>query len=389
MLLCFLMLFAIQENQTIPFMSKTKLYWILQIFGWTAWLANEALIYANNYGWSLDWFLAADLNVVIAVVLTHNFRKIIKKYGWVEISIDRVVPRILLAVAFMSVFMALVNIPLDAYLLREHEEANLWSFFFILQYIFSWAKPLMIWTLFYYASHYFERKSEVEVDKIRLESSIKETESKVLRAQMNPHFMFNALNSIRALILEEPDKAQKAVTQLSNILRSSLLADRRKTVSLSEELRTVEDYLALEKIRYEERLQVRKSIHPEALTVQVPPMLLQTLVENAIKHGVSKPVKGGFVSLEAKVVNHNLILIISNTGILETTDSEGFGLQNTAHRLELLFGPESKFKIYQSEKEVVTAEINIPIPQPETEKDNPLTVINKQLSVINKQLVNR
>jgi LytS/YehU family sensor histidine kinase len=108
-------------------------------------------------------------------------------------------------------------------------------------------KPLMIWTLFYYASHYFERKSEIEVEKVRLESSIRETESKVLRAQMNPHFMFNALNSIRALILEEPEKAQKAVTQLSNILRSSLLADRRKTVSLSEELRTVEDYLALEK----------------------------------------------------------------------------------------------------------------------------------------------
>ncbi|MES2518278.1 MAG: histidine kinase [Bacteroidota bacterium] len=360
-------------------MSRTKLYWVLQIFGWSAWLANEALIYSNNYEWSLDWFMMADLNVIVAIILTHNFRKIIKRYGWVEISIDRVIPRILLAVGFMSIFMALVNIPLDSYLLREHEEANLWSFFFILQYTFSFAKPLMIWTLFYYASHYFERKSEVEVDKIRLESSVKETESKVLRAQMNPHFMFNALNSIRALILEDPDKAQKAVTQLSNILRSSLLADRRKTVSLSEEMRTVDDYLALEKIRYEERLQVRKNVYPESLTVQVPPMLLQTLVENAIKHGVSKPVKGGFVSLESKVVGKNLFITISNTGTLETTESEGFGLQNTAHRLELLFGPESKFKIFQAEKDVVTAEIIIPIPQIEPEKANPLTKITNMV----------
>ena len=356
-------------------MSRTKLYWTLQIFGWSAWLANEALIYANNYGWSLDWFVAAVLNVVIAILMTNNFRKVIKKYGWVELPIEMVMPRILLAVATMSIFMALVNIPLDSYLLREHEEADLWSFFFILQYIFNWAKPLMIWTLFYYASHYFERKSEVEVDKIRLESSVKETESKVLRAQMNPHFMFNALNSIRALILEDPDKAQKAVTQLSNILRSSLLADRRKTVSLSEELRTVEDYLALEKIRYEERLQIRKNIYPESLTVQVPPMLLQTLVENAIKHGVSKPVKGGFVSLEAQVIDKILLITISNTGVLESTESEGFGLQNTAHRLELLFGPESKFKIFQSAKDIVTAEITIPIPQIESEKVNPLTKI--------------
>lgn len=357
-------------------MSRAKVYWLLQTFCWSAWLANEALLYESNYEGILDWLGAALLNFVIVIVVTHNFRKVIKRYGWVELSINRVIPRILIAVGTMSVFMAFVNIPLDSYLLKDKEEADLWSLFFILQFIFNWAKPIMIWTLFYYASHYFERKSEVEVDKIRLESSVRETESKVLRAQMNPHFMFNALNSIRALILEEPDKAQKAVTQLSNILRSSLLADRRKTVSLSEELRTVEDYLALEKIRYEERLQIRKNIYPETMHVQVPPMLLQTLVENAIKHGVSKPVKGGFVSLETKMVGKSLLIIISNTGVLESTDSGGFGLENTAHRLELLFGPESKFKIYQASKDVVTAEITIPIPSIEPEKETPFSKIS-------------
>lgn len=361
------------QNSTL---SRTKLYWVLQIFGWSAWLANDTFLYTRSFGWSSDWFVIADLNILIAIALTHNFRKLIKKYGWVELPINQVIPRILLMVSLMSIIITLINIPIDSYLLRDIEETDFWSFFTILQFFFNWGKPLMIWTLFYYASHYFERKSEVEVDKIRLESSVKETESKVLRAQMNPHFMFNALNSIRALILEDPDKAQKAVTQLSNILRSSLLADRRKTVSLSEEMRTVDDYLALEKIRYEERLQIRKNIYPETMTVQVPPMLLQTLVENAIKHGVSKPVKGGFVSIEAKVVATNLVMIISNTGVLESTESEGFGLQNTAHRLELLFGPESKFKIYQSSKDVVAAEIIIPIPPVDSEKaNNPLAKI--------------
>ncbi len=354
----------------------------MQIFGWSAWLANDTFLYTRNFGWSLDWFVTADLNILIAIALTHNFRKLIKKYGWVELPINQVIPRILLMVSLMSLIITFINIPIDSYLLKDIEETDFWSFFTILQFFFNWGKPLMIWTLFYYASHYFERKSEVEVDKIRLESSVKETESKVLRAQMNPHFMFNALNSIRALILEDPDKAQKAVTQLSNILRSSLLADRRKTVSLSEEMRTVDDYLALEKIRYEERLQIRKNIYPETMTVQVPPMLLQTLVENAIKHGVSKPVKGGFVSIEAKVIDTNLVIIISNTGVLESTESEGFGLQNTAHRLELLFGPESKFKIYQSSKDVVAAEIIIPIPPVDSEKaNNPLTKITNLVKV--------
>ncbi|MDI9866046.1 MULTISPECIES: sensor histidine kinase [Bacteroidota] len=357
-------------------MPRIKLYWTLQIVGWLAWLANEALIYVNSFGWSIDWFISADLNIAFAIFLTHNFRKVIKKYGWVEMPIRQVVPRILGSVVLMSMMMASINIPLDGYILREREHADFWSIFFFIQFSFSFMKPLMIWTLFYYASHYFERKSEIEVEKVRLESSIRETESKVLRAQMNPHFMFNALNSIRALILEEPEKAQKAVTQLSNILRSSLLADRRKTVSLSEELRTVEDYLALEKIRYEDRLQIRKNVYPETLTCQIPPMLLQTLVENAIKHGVSKPVKGGFVSIETKMVDSKVVIEISNTGVLETTESGGFGLENTAHRLELLFGADAKFKIYQASKDVVTAEITVPIPSQVVEnKDNPFAKI--------------
>jgi two-component system, LytTR family, sensor kinase len=359
-------------------LSKTKLYWLLQIFGWSAWLANEILLYYNNFGWHTEWVLEFIVDALVAILMTHNFRKIIKKYDWVEIPIAQVIPRILTAVLVMSIFMTVINLPIDAYILKEEEHTNFWSFFVIIQSIFSWAKPLTIWTLFYYASHYFERKSDIEVEKIRLESSVKETESKVLRAQMNPHFMFNAMNSIRALILEDPDKAQKAVTQLSNILRSSLLADRRKTINLSEEVKTVEDYLELEKIRYEERLQIRKNIYPDTLNIQVPPMLLQTLVENAIKHGVSKPVKGGFVSIESKIVNKNLVIVISNTGILEKTDSGGFGLENTAHRLELLFGPESKFRIYQASQEVVTAEITIPLPK-EVEKTN---IVKKIVSAV-------
>jgi two-component system LytT family sensor kinase len=344
-------------------MSRAKLYWMLQILGWLSWLANEALIYINSYGWSIDWFIMTIIDTVLAILLTHKFRKIIRKFDWVEMPINLVIPRIIGAVFLMSILMVLVNLPIDAYLLKDREHVNFWSPFFVLQYIFFFIKPLMIWTLFYYASHYFERKSEVEVEKLKLESSVRETESKVLRAQMNPHFMFNALNSIRALILEDPTKAQKAVTQLSNILRSSLLADRRKTVALSEELRTVEDYLALEKIRYEERLRVEKDISSETLIYQVPPMLLQTLVENAIKHGVSKPVKGGFVRLESKIEHGYLVMLISNTGILETTDSGGFGLENTAHRLELLFGSLSTFSIYQAAENVVTAEIKIPLPK--------------------------
>ncbi len=346
-------------------MNKNKLYWLCQILGWTAWIVNDAIFYNNEFGISEYWFLSTVVNVILCIFLTHQLRRIIKKYNWVELPINQAVIRIILSVIIMAAIITIVNIPLDFKALEKviDEEVDIYN---IVTYMLFWGKPLMFWAVFYYSYHYFERKSEMEVEKVRLESSIRETESKVLRAQMNPHFMFNALNSIRALILEDPSKAQKGITQLSNILRSSLLADRRKTVSLSEELRTVDDYLALEKIRYEERLLVEKNISNDSLNIQIPPMLLQTLIENAIKHGVSKPIKGGFVKLETTVVSNLLKIKISNTGQLISTESGGFGLENTAQRLNLLYGESAKFEISQIAKDVVLAEISIPIP---SEKD--------------------
>lgn len=343
-------------------MSKNKQYWLCQLIGWSTWIFNEYLYYTFEFGeFDIYLFINCLINIALCIFLTHQLRKQIKKWNWVELPIDQAVTRIISAVMLMAIIITVINIPLDFKVLENVLEKGI-TFSNIVHYVFFWGKPLMFWTVFYYSYHYFERKSEMEVEKVRLESSIRETESKVLRAQMNPHFMFNALNSIRALILEDPSKAQKGITQLSNILRSSLLADRRKTVSLSEEMRTVDDYLALEKIRYEERLRIEKNISLETLNVQIPPMLLQTLIENAIKHGVSKPIKGGFVRLETSVENNKLLIKISNTGQLISTESGGFGLENTAQRLNLLFGEEAKFDIKQTSKDVVTAQIIIPFP---------------------------
>ena len=357
-------------------MPKKKLYWLLQISGWTFWVINDLISYAVLTGFS--WSLVEDeiINLFIFIGLTHYYRELIKKWNWAELPFVQLLPRMALCIFVMSFCMAILNIQLEQLLAFSFIDFD--NKLLIITYIINISKPLTMWSLVYYSYHYFERKSEVEVEKIRLESSIRETEAKVLRAQMNPHFMFNALNSIRALVLEEPDKAQKAVTQLSNILRSSLLADRRKTVQLGEELRTVDDYLALEKIRYEDRLQIRKNIYPDTLGVSVPPMLIQTLVENGIKHGVSKPVKGGFVAIESQIKGEAVEIRISNTGILEKTDSEGIGIENTSHRLELLFGAKASFRIYQASKDVVCAEVTIPI-APDLQK---VSTFNKITNIV-------
>ena len=336
-------------------MSRKKTYWFFQITGWTALGLNELLNYIPVTGWEDLLLLEVIVNIIFGILLTHTYRYIALRWNWTELPVMQLALRLLPAILIIASVLTAINVQLDKQIIIFDDPQLA-----ILNAFANFCKYVLVWTLIYHMFHYFERRKEIEVEKIRIESSAKETEAKVLRAQLNPHFMFNALNSIRALILEDPDRAQKGITQLSNILRSSLLADRRRTVSLGEEMRTVDDYLALEKIRYEDRLEIRKNIYPDALGVQVPPMMLQTLVENAIKHGVSKPVKGGFVSIDAHVRNRALHLCISNTGVLETTESGGFGLENTAHRLELLFGPEASFRIYQGSENVVCAEVVIP-----------------------------
>ena len=145
----------------------------------------------------------------------------------------------------------------------------------------------LIWISVYMLWHFIEFSNSEAINKIKLESLIKELELKTIKSQINPHFIFNALNSIRALVDENPTRARQAITELSNILRSSIQADKVEITTLNKELTIVKDYLALEHIRFEDRLQVIYEVDATTLQNKVPPMMLQTLVENAIKHGLS------------------------------------------------------------------------------------------------------
>src|SRR5690606_9097471 len=138
-----------------------------------------------------------------------------------------------------------------------------------------------IWTMIYLTFHYFERYNK----SLKYEAAAREIELSNLRSQLNPHFIFNALNSIRALVDEDPAKSKEAITQLSGILRNSLMVDRQRLVAFSDEVNTVQDYLALESIRYEERLETRLDLDPQSAKYLIPPLMIQTLVENGIKHG--------------------------------------------------------------------------------------------------------
>lgn len=342
--------------------SKHKIYWYCQFIGWTLLISVDWVGYWLQDMFSEDVFWLGVANILLGIFLTHLYRLIIKRWNWVNLPLIRLVPRVLASVVVLAGIMTAVNVPFDRHINPDLFVNELYD---IYGYVIIWGKTMLAWVLSYTVYHYVEQTHNAQIERILLKTSIRETEAKVLRSQLNPHFVFNALNSIRALVYENPDGAQQGITQLSNLLRNSLLADRRKTVELREEIKTVEDYLALEKVRYEDRLTYQINLDARTLFWQVPPMMLQTLVENAIKHGVSKAIRGGFVVVESSLVADKLRIRIRNTGVLgDRSASGGFGLENTAHRLDLLYGPDAQFEITQEDDDrdgpVVCAEILIP-----------------------------
>jgi two-component system LytT family sensor kinase len=339
-------------------MSKRKIYWLLQVLGWTVIIMFEFIPYTLEYGFDLSDLYYALANIILVISLTHFYRLVIRKWNWSSLPLYRLVLRVIVSVMILGLVMTLVNQPLDLKLLRENPLTQPFVFW---TYYMSWCKTLLAWILSYTVYHYVEQNRLTGYEKIMLKMSIREAEAKVLRSQLNPHFTFNALNSIRALVYEDPARAQISITQLSNILRNSLLADRRKTVDLQEELKTVEDYLELEKVRYEDRLKYNIETNPQAIYWQVPPMMLQTLVENGIKHGVSKVMGGGFVEVKSEIVDDVLLIRIFNTGNLDGTDSGGVGLKNTAERLSILYGKAASFRIFQDREHVVCSEVRVPM----------------------------
>lgn len=342
-------------------MKRNRLYWTLQLTGWFAWALNEALLYTNQYGWKWAWLFSSLANIALAIFLTHQYRRITKRYRWQDLNLWRLLQYNLLALVSMAILLMALNIPMDFLFLQENYEVSM-SPFIVIQIFFNFIKPLAIWALIYFFFQYSNKRLEMERENDQLERAILETEGKVLRAQMNPHFVFNALNSVRALITEDPQKAKKGINQLSKLLRSSLLTERKKTISLSEELETITDYLSLEKIRYEDRLEWKITIDPDCQKVQIPPMLLQTLVENGIKHGISRAVKGGNIEISATKKDQNLEILVINSGHLKVSKdpSVGVGLVNSQTRLQLIYGKTAQIELQPLNKNQVCAKVTLP-----------------------------
>jgi sensor histidine kinase YesM len=302
--------------------------------------------------------------MVFGIIATNYYRALITRWRWVEMSIGQLLPRVLLASVVLSILTHLFT-AVTFFLLRYDSimasptSANVETDYRLFLSLFNVMFVCFFWSVIYFSYHFIENRNRT----LKWEATINEFELNRLKSQLNPHFIFNALNSVRALVDENPPKAKQAITQLSNLLRNSLSMDKKKLISLEEEMRTVADYLALETIRFEERLRVRFDIHPGSRQYQVPPMMVQTLVENGIKHGISKLKEGGEITIQSEVVEDQLIVRITNSGHLEEKPKpeSGYGLANTLERLRLLYNDMASFRIVNVDPGHVLTEVKLPI----------------------------
>jgi two-component system LytT family sensor kinase len=348
----------------LQLLRKISAYWWCQILGWAAYLSiNLFFSFTFREEITSAYILRQLVVVITGLTLTHIMRWVIIKWDILSKSFEKQIGYFLLVTISFALMLAfLLNFAYIQFRLLDEQElkysiarrftaASVNAFFLF-----------MLWNLIYFIYHYATRVRNQQIESLKTESLIRDLQLQTIKSHINPHFIFNALNSIRALIDENPTRARQAITELSNILRSSMLADKLETVSLEKELAIVKDYLALEEIRFEERLKVRFEIDEQTLDQQVPPMMLQTLVENAIKHGIGKQVLGGEICISSSMNQKNHRIMIVNTGQMNGSYNEdGFGISATRQRLQLMFGDKASFTLKNADRNHVEAIVDMPV----------------------------
>ncbi|MCD9016145.1 sensor histidine kinase [Parachryseolinea silvisoli] len=339
--------------------NKHRLYWTLQTGGWLFYAVVQIVFsFFASDGFATRRITFLLFEAFLCLMITHLFRLFLNRWRWLYLPMPKLIPGVFVAVILMGVTVYFLRIPVNLILGRLFDPRTAFDPAQILGQTSFYAIVFFLWSVFYFTYHYFDRYNK----SLKYEASMIEIELNNLKSQLNPHFIFNALNSIRALVDENPSKSKQAINQLSNILRNSLAMDKKGLTKFDDEMRLVRDYLGLESIRFEERLKTEFDIHPQSQNFLVPPLMIQTLVENGIKHGISKLTQGGVIQVKTSVDNNRLKVHIRNTGHLVQGNKRkgGLGLKNTMQRLKLIYGDEASFRIVNENDNFVLTEIIIP-----------------------------
>jgi hypothetical protein len=353
--------------------TSSRAYWICQLSGWGLYTALQicAAVLVIHLPWARTTLEVLVLNGV-GLTFTHQLRAYIQRHNWNASSLRSLAPRLAVASLVLALPLGLAA-PLASVsslqdsgdLIRELApsiQPYVGPLISLLLHWLNWATLFAIWSVIYFAALSVRRRRFAELRQSELTRALQQAELRLLKSQLNPHFLFNALNTVRSLIGDNPAAAQSAVTRLANTLRYTLNAGQDEMVPLFRELQIVTDYLELESLRFEDRLSVTCNVSDEAAAVPIPAMLLQTIVENAIKHGIAELPQGGLVKIDGALRDGMLLLDVVNSRPVGASREAGpgTGLRNSAERLRLIFGPRASIGLDLSQPATAAARIRLP-----------------------------
>ncbi len=341
--------------------DRGRLFWVLNIAGWTgytlaAWMGALAHEKPESYFAVISAVAVAGL--IISILLRLIYRQL-----WGRSPLTLAIGMLVACYIFSFGWQWLHNILYWDWVKNAWRPEHLMDF---VSGILGSFYILMCWSGLYFGIKYYLQLQEQTEQTLKATSAAHQAQLKMLRYQLNPHFLFNTLNAISTLILDGANEtANKAVSRLSDFLRYTLDNDPMSRVTLGSELSAIDLYLEIEKVRFGDRLIIEKSIEAKAQDGLVPSLILQPLIENAIKYAITPSEEGGTLRISARVQHKTLVLQISDSGPglgngNNGQKSSGVGLKNTRERLQQLYGDSQAFTLAPNEPRGLRITINIP-----------------------------
>ncbi len=344
--------------------SHKKTYWIFQVTGWALYCLIYIFFYLSIRSEPQTYFFEQLLtHVFIGFWLTHLMRMVIQQTKILQLGFKKQLIALTILSLLFSFLIGLLIVTTE--MLLRIQSINLTKISFLniaTRFAFSYFHFVLIWNLLYFTYHYVQKTRQQNIEQAKLENLLKELEITTIKSHINPQFLFNGLNSIRSLVTDDPARARKAITMLSNILRNSIQVDKAEKTLFEKELPVIKDYISLEQVRFSDQMQVNYSIDENTLDQPVPAMVIQHLVENAIKYGINADHQNTRIELysEYKEALH-CFGIISQGDLQSYLENESAALDEIRKRLFLLYGNTASLKVQEVQQQHISASVCLPL----------------------------
>ncbi|MCJ9427936.1 sensor histidine kinase [Kordiimonas marina] len=328
------------------FGSKERTFWIFQIVGWIGYSFVRMFQWMVN-GWDFEQYFTMVLAAtLIGFVMTVGLRYLYQRVQ--NMNLIAVLVTVFIASGILGAFYSAGELMIQPYVMPGLEPyrglQRLGNAMFESTVLFAWSS-------IYFGYHYYRGFQEQQAQALKATAMAHQAQLKMLRYQLNPHFLFNTLNAISTLVLDQSvTDANKMLTKLSSFLRYTLVNQPTHRVTLEQELYALELYLEIEKVRFGDRLHLEFDIEERAKSALIPSLLLQPLIENAIKYAVAPAEEGGSVSVSARVEGDKLKVVLADTGPglpdinnIVSQSGSGVGIVNTKERLLQIYGSDYRF----------------------------------------------